>query len=82
MLLAFAIAAMIAILVSAVVQSRLMSIEPGIRQLVASQAQLEKVERPPIVVTIEPARIEVIGKRSTSVFETLADWLPKRGDAS
>jgi len=80
MLLAFAIAAMIAILVSAVVQSRLMSIEPEIRQDIASQPG--KVEHPPIVVTIEPARIEVIGKRSTSVFETLADWLPKRGDAS
>ena len=34
------------------------------------------------VVTIEPSRIEVIGRRSTSIFDTLADWLPKRGGAS
>ena len=79
-LLAFAIATMIAILVSAVVQSRLMSVEPEIRQHVASQPG--EAEHPPIFVTIEPARIEVIGKRRSSVFETVADWLPRRGGAS
>ncbi len=78
MLLVVAIAMAIAILVSVVVQSRLTSVEPEIRQHIASQP----VEHPPIVVTIEPARIEVIGKRRASVFETLADWLPRRGDAS
>jgi sensor domain CHASE-containing protein len=79
-LLAFAIGATIAILVSVVVQSRLMSVEPETRQHIA--AQPGKVERPPIVVTIEPARIQVIARRSSSVFDTLADWLPRRGDAS
>jgi hypothetical protein len=79
-LVASAIATAIAILVSVVVQSRLMSVEPEIRQHIASQP--EKVEHPPIVVTIEPARIEVIGKRSSSVSDTFADWLPRRGDAS
>ena len=81
-LLAFAIGATIAILVSALVESRLMSVEPETRQNIAAQAQAGRVERPPTVVTIEPARIEVIGRRSSSVFETLADWLPRRGDAS
>ena len=81
-LLTFAIAAMMAILVSAFVQSRLMSVEPETRQYIAAPAQSGKVERPPIVVTIEPARIEVIGKRRSSVFETVADWLPRRGGAS
>ena len=80
MLLASAIAAMTGILLSVFVQSRLMSVEPEIRQHIASQP--EKVEHPPIVVTIEPARIEVIGRRRSSVFDTLADWLPRRGDAS
>ena len=80
-LLTFAIAAMIAILVSAFVQSTLMS-EPETRQRIAAQAQPGKLERPPTVVTIEPARIEVIGKRRSSVFETVADWLPRRGGAS
>ncbi|HEV8094922.1 MAG TPA: hypothetical protein VGP71_04280 [Burkholderiales bacterium] len=79
-LVAFAIATAIAMLVSVVVQSRLMSVEPEIRQHIASQP--EKGEHPPIVVTIEPARIEVIGKRSSSVSDTFADWLPRRGDAS
>ena len=79
-LVAFAIAATIAILVSAFVQSRLMSVEPEIRQHVASQPG--EAEHPPIFVTIEPARIEVIGKRRSSVFETVADWLPRRGGAS
>ena len=79
-LLAVAIATTIAILVSVVVQSRLMSVEPEIRQHIASQPG--RAEHPPIVVTIEPARIEVIGKRRASVFETVADWLPRRGDAS
>ena len=82
MLLASAIAAMMVILLSAVVQSRLMSIEPETRQHIAAQAQSGKLERPPTVVTIEPARIEVIGRRRSSVFDTLADWLPQRGDAS
>ncbi len=77
-----AIATTIAILVSAFVQSRLMSVEPETRQHIAAQAQSERVEHPPIVVTIEPARIEVIGRRRSSVFNTLADWLPRRGDAS
>ena len=81
-LLAFAIGATIAILVSVVVQSRLMSVEPETRQHIAAQAQPGKLERPPTVVTIEPARIEVIGRRRSSVFDTLADWLPQRGDAS
>ena len=81
-LLASAVAAMTVILLSAFVQSRMMSVEPENRQLVASKVQSGEVERPPIVVTIEPSRIEVIGRRSTSVFDTLADWLPKRGDAS
>ena len=81
-LIAFAIGATIAILVSAFAQSRLMSIEPETRQHIAAQAQSGKLERPPTVVTIEPARIEVIGKRRSSVFDTLADWLPQRGDAS
>ena len=79
-LVAFAIAATIAILVSVMVQSRLMSVEPEIRQHVASQPG--EAEHPPIFVTIEPARIEVIGKRRSSVFETVADWLPRRGGAS
>ena len=43
----------------------------------AAQRNAGEVERPPIVVQIEPARIEVIGKRRSSVFETLADWLPR-----
>jgi hypothetical protein len=81
-LLTFAIAAMIAILVSAFVQSRLMSVEAETRQHIAAQAQSGKIERPPIAVNIEPARIEVIGKRRSSVFQTLADWLPRSGDAS
>jgi hypothetical protein len=81
-LIAFTIAATIAILLSAFVQSRLMSVEPETRQHIAARAQAGKVERPPIVVTIEPARIEVIGKRRSSVFDTFADWLPRRGDAS
>jgi hypothetical protein len=81
-LIAFAIAATIAILVSAFVQSRLMSVEPETRQHIAAQAQSGKLERPPTVVTIEPARIEVIGKRRSSVFDTLADWLPRSGGAS
>jgi hypothetical protein len=81
-LLASAIAAMTVILLSALAQSRMMSVEPEIRQHVASQVQSAKVERPPIAVTIEPARIMVIGRRSSSVFDTLADWLPKRGGAS
>ena len=80
-LLAFAIGATIAILVSAFAQSRLMSIEPETRQHIAAQAP-GKLERPPTVATIEPARIEVIGRRRSSVFDTLADWLPQRGDAS
>ena len=80
MLLAFAIATMIAILVSAVVQSRLMSVEPEIRQDVASQPG--EAEHPRIFVTIEPARIEVIGKRRASVFESFADWLPRHGGES
>ena len=80
MLLVVAIATAIAILVSAVVQSRLMSVEPAFPQHIAAQAGT--IEHPPIIVTIEPARIEVIGKRRSSVFETLADWLPRRGDAS
>jgi hypothetical protein len=79
-LIAFAIAATIAILVSVMVQSRLMSVEPEIRQHVASQPG--EAEPPQIFVTIEPARIEVIGRRRSSVFDTLADWLPQRGDAS
>ena len=79
-LVAFAIAATIAILVSAFVQSRLMSVEPEIRQHIASQPG--EAKHPPIFVTIEPARIEVIGKRRSSVFETVADWLPRRGSAS
>jgi hypothetical protein len=82
MLLGSAIAAMMVILLSAFVQSRMMSVEPEIRQHVASQEQSRQVERPPIVVTIEPSRIMVIGRRSVSVFDTLADWLPRRGDAS
>jgi len=81
-LLAFAIGATIVILVSAFAQPRLMFIEPETRQHIATQAQSGKLERPPTVVTIEPARIEVIGRRSSSVFDTLADWLPRRGDAS
>jgi len=81
-LIASAIAAMMVILLSAFVQSRLMSVEPEIRQHVAAPAQSGKLERPPTVVTIEPARIEVIGRRRSSVFDTLADWLPQRGDAS
>src|ERR1700674_194984 len=56
-LLASAIAAMTVIRLSALVQSRMMSVEPEIRQHVASQVQSAKVERPPIAVTIEPARI-------------------------
>jgi len=80
MLLVVAIATTIATLESAVVQSRLMSVEPEFPQHIAAQAGT--IEHPPIVVTIEPARIEVIGKRRSSVFETLADWLPRRGDAS
>jgi archaellin len=82
MLLASAIAAMTVILLSAFLQSRMMSVEPANRQLVASQMQSPEVERPAIAVTIEPSRIEVIGRRSSSIFETLADWLPRRGDAS
>ena len=82
LVIAFAIAAMIAILVSAFVQSQLMSVEPDTRPQIAAQAQSGKVERPPLVVSIEPARIEVIGKRRSSVFETFADWLPRSGDAS
>jgi hypothetical protein len=82
MLLVVAIATAIAILVSAVVQSRLMSVEPETRQHIAAQAQSGRIERPPIAVNIEPARIEVIGKRRSSVFETLADWLSRSGDAS
>jgi hypothetical protein len=81
-LVASAIAATMAILLSAFAQSRLMSIEPETRQHIAAQAQSGKLERPPTVVTIEPARIEVIGKRRSSVFETVADWLPRRGGAS
>ncbi|MDQ2963857.1 MAG: hypothetical protein M3R31_11975 [Pseudomonadota bacterium] len=81
-MLASAIAALLAILLSAFVQSRLLSVEPEMRQLVASPAQSGVVERPPIVVTIEPSRIEVIGRRRATVFETIADWLPRRGDAS
>ena len=81
-LLASAIAAMMVILLSAFVQSRIMSVEPENRQLVASKVQSGEVERPPNVVTIEPSRIEVIGRRRSSVFDTLADWLPRRGDAS
>jgi len=80
MLLVVAIAMAIATLVSAVVQSRLMSIEPELPQHIAAQAGT--IEHAPIVVTIEPAHIEVIGKRRSSVFETVADWLPRRGDAS
>ena len=80
-LIASAIAAMMVILLSAFVQSRLMSIEAETRQHIAAQAP-GKLERPPTVVTIEPARIEVIGRRRSSVFDTLADWLPQRGDAS
>ena len=57
-----------------------MAVEPEFPQHIAAQAGT--IEHPPIVVTIEPARIEVIGKRRSSVFETLADWLPRRGDAS
>ena len=79
-LLVVAIAMAIAILVSAVVQSRLMSVEPELPQHIAAQAGT--IEHAPIVVTIEPARIEVIGKRRSSIFETVADWLPRRGDAS
>ncbi len=75
-----AIATTIAILVSAFVQSRLMSVEPETRQHIVAQAQSERVEHPPIVVTIEPARIEVIGRRRSSVFNTLAD--SRRGAAS
>ena len=82
MLLASAIAALTVILLSAFVQGRMMSVEPEIRQLVPSQVQSREVERPAIAVTIEPARIEVVGRRRSSVFETLADWLPRRGDAS
>ena len=82
MLLASAIAATMVILLSALVQSRMMSVEPEIRQLVASKVQSREVERPAIAVTIKPSRIEVIGRRSSSVFETLADWLPKRGGAT
>jgi hypothetical protein len=81
-LLASAIAAMTVILLSALVQSRTMSAAPDIPQQAASQAQSREVERPAIAVTIEPSRIEVIGRRSSSVFDTLADWLPRRGDAS
>ena len=77
-----AIAALTVTLLSAFVQWRMMSVEPEIRQLVASQVQSREVERPAIAVTIEPARIEVVGRRRSSVFETLADWLPRRGDAS
>ena len=80
MLLIVAIATTIAILVSAVVQSRLMAVEPEFPQHIA--AQPGTIEHPPIVVTIEPARIEVIGKRRSSVFETLADWLPRHGGES
>jgi hypothetical protein len=82
MLLASAIAATMVILLSAFVQSRMMSVEPEIRQHVASDQQSRQVERPPIVVTIEPSRIVVIGRRSASFFDTLADWLPRRGGAS
>ena len=82
MLLGSAIAAMMVIVLSAFVQSRMMSVEPEIRQHVASDEQSRPVERPPIVVTIEPSRIVVTAKRSASVFDTLADWLPRRGDAS
>ncbi len=81
MLIAFAIAAMTAILVSVFVQSQLASAEPQVPQL-AAQRNAGEVERPPIVVQIEPARIEVIGKRRSSVFETLADWLPRHGGES
>lgn len=81
-LLGSAIAAMTVILLSAAVESRIMLVEPEHRQLVASQVQSRDVERPAIVVTIEPSRIEVIGKRRSSVFDTLADWLPRRGGAS
>jgi hypothetical protein len=82
MLLGSAIAAMMVILLSAFAQSRMMSVEPDIRQLVVPQVQAREVERPAIAVTIEPSRIEVIGRRSSSVFDTLADWLSRRGDAS
>ena len=81
-LLGAAIAAMAVILLSAVVQSRIMPVEPEHRQLVASQVQSPDVERPATVVTIEPSRIEVIGKRRSSVFDALADRLPRRGGAS
>ena len=81
-LLGSAIAAMTVILLSALVQSWMMSVEPAHQHQVASQAQSDKGERPPIVVTIEPSRIVVTGRRSASIFDALADWLPRRSDAS
>lgn len=54
----------------------------GATLLGASAVQSRDVERPATVVTIEPSRIEVIGKRRSSVFDALADRLPRRGGAS